>query len=481
MGCCNDTSTVLAGQPPTPTQHVNYTKGMVLGVDDFTQEFTYLSVRDQWAIGEILGYGTTSGLAVSVEDDGADGPRIHVKSGAAAAPSGKLICVPSEQCCLIKDWLAKPDNTKTINSLLPGSPPNSPPAAPQDGLEMPLSLYLTLCYTDCKTAPVPIPGEPCRSEDMLMAPSRIADNYRLELRTVPPMQREEYALRDFAALLARIPVIDIGPTGDVDQSLVQRWSEQLRHAVKPWVDASKDLSSLPPVDYVSISEQNFDLSPPGEAIARDQFGEFLRLAFRLWVTELRPIWMTRHCGAVSQTGDDCLLLAQLEVPVQWVGGSPPGSWVVNGNSQAIVVDESQRPYLVHMRLLQEYLQSGWAAAPWSFGSPPFLSAGSSPTFKGLTTTGDVQIAISVLHTDQTLDSTQHCVICKTGLSLALPRCQHSNRGRVYIIKSLSANSIITSHAGDDIDGAPSYTVNSGKAVTLVSDGVKTWHIISALA
>jgi len=303
MGCCNETSTVLAGQTPTPCQHVNYTKGMVLGVDDFKQEFAYLSGRDQWALREILGYGTTSGLAVSLEDDGANGPRIHVKSGAAATPSGKLICVPSEQCCLIKDWLAKPDNVAKINAQLPGPP--------VEGLQIELSLYLTLCYTDCKTAPVPIPGEPCRSEDMLMAPSRIVDNYRLELGTEPPMQMEEYALRDFAALLGRTPVA--GPSGEVvEQTVVQYWSRQIRQAVKPWLDA-RDISlpSLPPAAYVSISEQTIDLSASGDAIARDLLGEFLRVAFRLWVTEFRPIWRTRHCSTISQPGDDCLLLAQL--------------------------------------------------------------------------------------------------------------------------------------------------------------------------
>ena len=31
---------------PNPAKHVNF--GMVLGVDDFTQEFAYLSGRDQW-------------------------------------------------------------------------------------------------------------------------------------------------------------------------------------------------------------------------------------------------------------------------------------------------------------------------------------------------------------------------------------------------------------------------------------------------
>ena len=33
---------------PNPAKHVNFNVGMVLGVDDFTQEFAYLSGRDQW-------------------------------------------------------------------------------------------------------------------------------------------------------------------------------------------------------------------------------------------------------------------------------------------------------------------------------------------------------------------------------------------------------------------------------------------------
>ena len=32
---------------PNPAKHVNFNVGMVLGVDDFTQEFAYLSGRDQ--------------------------------------------------------------------------------------------------------------------------------------------------------------------------------------------------------------------------------------------------------------------------------------------------------------------------------------------------------------------------------------------------------------------------------------------------
>jgi hypothetical protein len=117
MGCCNDISTALA--PSTqddPTLRVNYAKGMVLGVDDFTQEHTYLSGRDSRMVSEFISYGATIGLAVTVEDT-SEGPRVRVTRGSAAAPSGKLICVPADQCGLINKWLAKPENAKKVGEL----------------------------------------------------------------------------------------------------------------------------------------------------------------------------------------------------------------------------------------------------------------------------------------------------------------------------------------------------------------------------
>src|SRR5215510_11111179 len=127
MGCCNETAIALTGSAPNPRQHVNYAKGMVLGVDDFTQEFAYLSGRQQWLARDVLGYGTLSGLRVQMEDAGTDGPRVRVGAGSALAPSGQLICVPSDQCCVLNRWLAKPENAAAIMQLVAGSPQPSPP------------------------------------------------------------------------------------------------------------------------------------------------------------------------------------------------------------------------------------------------------------------------------------------------------------------------------------------------------------------
>ena len=54
------------GVASDPTKHVNYTYGMVLGVDDLTQEFAYHSGRDQWTARDAIGYGTVNGLRVTI-------------------------------------------------------------------------------------------------------------------------------------------------------------------------------------------------------------------------------------------------------------------------------------------------------------------------------------------------------------------------------------------------------------------------------
>src|SRR5436309_14942210 len=101
MGCCTDPVTTMKGTPPDPSQHVNYARGMVLGVDDFTQEFAYLAGREQWLARDAIGYGTLSGLRVFAEDAGADGPRLPVTAGSAQAPSGEHVCRPADPATVI--------------------------------------------------------------------------------------------------------------------------------------------------------------------------------------------------------------------------------------------------------------------------------------------------------------------------------------------------------------------------------------------
>jgi len=334
--------------PPDPAKHVNYAQGMVLGVDDFTQEFAYLSGRDQWLTRELLGYGTVCGLSVSVEKDGAKGPRVAVSAGTAVSPQGQLITVPNAQCAAVDDWLkAKKSDLDTV--LSPSSTS--------------VTLYVVLSYRSCPTDPVPIPGEPCRSEDELMAPSRLADDFQLELRAqIPgqpgmPDQREEDGLRDFVLWLRHITVSNTGPWVSLPDFL-----QALRAAMHQWVPSPPDSPpSSPPGDFM------FGSPPAGMKINPDDLVEYRRAAFLLWVTEFRLLWLGKNQTCRTPPDEPGVLLAELSVPlVNELSGErrvdPAGD---------IEVHEAQRPFLLHLRLLQEWVLTERAASSVDTSVPEF--------------------------------------------------------------------------------------------------------------
>lgn len=321
---------------PDPGKHVNFTHGMVLGVDDFTQEFAYLSGRDQWLARDAIGYGTLSGLKVKIEND-EKGPRILVTPGAALSPRGQLIRVTPAQCAYLDPWLAA---NKDKLGQDPASPVNND-----------VHLYVVLCYRDCATRMIPVPGEPCRSEEELMAPSRLADDFRLELRLEAPDQKEENALRDFVEWLSHVEITDASVT-----------------TLEDFLDSIREAAHLAP-EAASRSEVTSPLSPPdflygsppaAMSIPAAHACEYLRAAFLLWVTELRPLWQPNwfrewQCCDQKTTEpeparEECVLLAELDVPIT--------DEIKVEDPNSIRVNEDRRPFLVHLRLLQEWLLCG---------------------------------------------------------------------------------------------------------------------------
>ena len=144
---------------------------------------------------------------------------------------------------------------------------------------------------------------------------------------------------------------------------LDQFVDAIRNAALPWLGSPP---ASPPNDFMFGS-------PPGllQITAADA-PEYMRAAFRVWVTELRPKWFSRWSGCAPSTiaGDDaaaenCVLLATLKAPLK---PASPGSVALAGND--VNVDESDRPYVIHLRMLQEWLLSGVHAAAPFFGSPP---------------------------------------------------------------------------------------------------------------
>lgn len=332
MSCFATDVSLVQGKAPDPTRHVNYVKGMVLGVDDFTQEFAYLSGRDQWLARDLLGYGTARGLAVKVDEDKAATPdqlkkwKVTVSGGAALDPCGRLICVPRAQCGYLNEWLKGhgEEVTKKLGATVSSGS---------------MDLHLVLSYRDCPTDSAPVPGEPCRSEDQLKAPSRIADDFLLELSLDAPRQTEEDALGEFLRWLRAIPMAASGTSTPLNT---------FREKVSAWAPKAS--------------------APTGLAVTAADAKAYLREALRIWVTELRPLAYGRACGcAAPQTAadhDERLLLATLKVDVELPVGQ---SWRVKALNGS---DESLRPWLLHLRALQEGL--------FQFSPPPSPSPAPSP-------------------------------------------------------------------------------------------------------
>jgi hypothetical protein len=452
--CFSSHTNSMTMADPNPAKHVNFNVGMVLGVDDFTQEFAYHSGRDQWLARDLIGYGTVRGLNVRIEVDAIKGPRVVVEAGVALSPRGQLICVPAAQCAYLKDWVA--DHSEEITPQV-SSPPDSD-----------LQLYVVLCYRNCPTDDVPIAGEPCRSEDKLMAPSRLSDDFSLELRLQRPNQREEDAIRDFVAWLKQVQISDADPSTPLDQFL-----QTIRDAASEWLTSplSSPLTS-PPGDFM------FGSPPTSLVINAADASEYFRAAFRVWVTELRPRWITRWhgCAATHIEGDaaadeDCVLLAQLDVPLLPLS---PGTWDIP--NEEIPVNQNERPYLVHLRLLQEWVLSGLAALSAGGGIAP--QALILPPAQPVT---NVQGPISLALTNEQIiiaDSTVGPV------RLALPATAGQD-GRVVIVKRISTGSQVQVGAvsGDLVEGQASIILTAqNRFVQLVAnEKLKAWHVIAQSA
>jgi hypothetical protein len=308
-----------------PYKRVCYSQGLVLGVDEFVQEEIYFLEQHRWHNRGLHGYGTVCGLEVQVRDTVSEGPEIFVAPGMALDPQGRRIRVAAAQCARINEWLARF-----------GGELGSPVAV---GSPDAVTLFLRLCYRECSTDRVPIPSGPCRTEDEASVPSRVLDDFRLELTTSPPDQTEADTVREFARLLRSIEFTDADPP--------TLTAERLQDLVRALGSPGSPPTPLP----AGSPDEPLRVSPADAE-------EYLRAAFRVWVTEVRPGLLpdAGNCSG-GPPAEGCVLLAQLSFPV---AGGPTGL-VVDGDAAAVEVSEAERPFLLHTQLIQELFLGGGLA------------------------------------------------------------------------------------------------------------------------
>jgi hypothetical protein len=319
-----------------PYKRVKYSHGLVLGVDEFEQEQRYLLEKDQLHNRSLHGCGTVCGLDVTLEDTEGSW-KLIIAPGLAVDPTGKDVHVTQAQCSVLNTWLFKHSEEIAIRL---SSSPSSPGGV--------LPLYLVLCYDECETDFVPVPSGPCQTLDKTSVASRIKDNFKLSLEFEAPEQTEKEAIQNLLNILRQIEV------SNAPDSL------QANHIVQIVVDS---ISTDSPAYY----------SPPLPSMHMhaEDVEEFMRLAFRIWVTKVRPKLLSRGriiaCGAPLEK---CLLLAQLNLEVEYLGDDL--GYRMLAESTPILI-EDDRPYLVQSQLLQDYLWETFSS-PFEtlFGSPPLV-------------------------------------------------------------------------------------------------------------
>lgn len=308
----------------SPNKRVNYTFGMVLGVDDFRQEQEHFEWKHRLSNLLLHGSGTVCGLKVTTEVVGAD-VEVRIAPGYAISPHGRWIWVERALCARLGEWIIKT-----------GSKQSPPPAPGQH------TAYVKLCYAECPTDIVPIAGAPCADEADTRAASRILETARAEFSWESPDRHAEWHYREFGELLHRVEIVEETLSPDDAERFLETVRDFGRvNTVSPPTSPPQDCGDLnhhpqthasPPV---SPDTGLFQLS---EATACDT----IREALTIWVTEVCP-HMQRHL-ADCQKDDDCILVACLHFELDGAGLLVASS---------VSAEDCERPVIVSDRLKQE--------------------------------------------------------------------------------------------------------------------------------
>lgn len=331
MGCCTgSTFTPAPDAALDPLQRVNYTFGMVLGVDDFRQEHAYLAARDERALRETIGFGVIAGLGVlaPAPASASEGQQVRVAPGLALMPDGRLCSVRTEQCANLQSWL----DAEKARDVATGTRP---------------TVYVLLRHAEVSGSPVPIPGEPCRDESELSADARMVDSFTLDFAWTPPDASEDLALRAVVAWIRGIKVRTAVPAGQTLSSFQADVERGLKEAIATAWGNPRSPTPVMPAEATPPLPRPSLVSLPAPAktlqIPRAELAAYYAAAFEVWTRLLREGVMAHHgpLPATEAVPEHALLLAAIDAKA--------------GADGTRAVRMLGRPQLLHLRLLQEWL------------------------------------------------------------------------------------------------------------------------------
>ena len=301
-------------------QRVNYKFGLVLGVDEFVDEQCYFLEKEYQHNRSLHGYGTVSGLLVSAGERGED-IELQVERGMGIDQYGRVFIVRNTQCASLLSWLQD-------HPLQPGNQ----------------TIYVVARYSECEAALVPIAGQPCATSDQLMAPSRLQDSFAIELVLEPPDHQARDAVVNLSEFLSRFRAdpnaADLGDLGT---------AQRLVDIIGPL------LITMAPNNFRAHIDQLVEditgtagatIIPIQPLVVEDMLNDI----FTYWVTEVRPAVRpdlidpdaSETAGGPIPPAEILLAEVHLVIPA---AGSPA--------LDAITIDNTTRPYLLHTQLIQE--------------------------------------------------------------------------------------------------------------------------------
>ncbi|HXH78126.1 hypothetical protein [Nocardioides sp.] len=323
-----------------PDLRVNYAYGMVLGLDEFLQEQLHRLTRDGLHERGQHGFGTVSGLAVSVAPTGTTDYTISVTTGIAVDQWGREIVIRCDQCARLGAWLGVQEQADpgTLGRHLQ-----------PDGTA---TVYVVASYAECLDALVPLPGQPCSSSDQTMVPSRVRDAWDVELRWEPPPMPRWDTDRRLARLLGSVDFVAGLPAASSDEDDILAAVLELAQRAD---DGPGDLDPAPGTTW----------KLPLETAAAT-----LDRLLTVWVTRVRPgpaDGLTPDLIEPDPASDPAILLATITFePAQPFDSAAPE--IVSCEDP---VDEG-RPFLLHTQLVQElrWLGERSETVPPSEPNPP---------------------------------------------------------------------------------------------------------------
>ena len=323
-----------------PDLRVNYAYGMVLGLDEFLQEQMHRLTKSALHERGRHGFGTVSGLAVSVTPAGATDYTVNVTTGIAVDQWGREIVIRCDQCARIGAWLGVQEQA---------DPGVLAEHQQQDGK---VTVYVVASYAECLDALVPLPGQPCSSSDQTMVPSRIRDAWDVELRWEPPLMPRWDSDRRLARLLGSVEFVAGLPDASSSEA-------DILTAVLALAERADD----GPADLDPPTGSSWQLPLETAAAALDRL-------FTAWVTRVRPgpdEGLTPDLIEPDAASDPAILLASITFdPAQPFDPAAP---VIVACDDP--VDEG-RPFLLHTQLIQElrWLGERGEVAPPEEAAPP---------------------------------------------------------------------------------------------------------------